>query len=165
MLWAREILGICSMAKAVMPALAHAWTSARLLMASSLATSTAPFLKFLSSSPAPPEIGRWTLNTISAVFSAAAASLAMVAPASLKASSVIAAFSPAPVSTVTSKPRPMSFLTTSGDAATRVSPARRSFGIAIFMMLEFLTCFPCALFLFWKDYRPVLCPFGQTFSS
>src|ERR1700722_1868306 len=43
------------------------------------------------------------------------------------------AFSPAPVSTVTAKPRAFSFLTVSGVAATRASPARRSFRTARFM--------------------------------
>src|ERR1700733_3802114 len=43
------------------------------------------------------------------------------------------AFAPAPDSTVTSSPRPLSFLTVSGVAATRASPARRSLRIASFM--------------------------------
>src|SRR5688572_9977651 len=40
---------------------------------------------------------------------------------------------PAPVSITTVQPRPTNFFTVSGEAATRFSPARRSFGIPIFM--------------------------------
>ena len=100
------------------------------------AISTAPFFIFASSflDASPSMIGRWTLNTMSAVFNAVAASLAMVAPASLNAASVKEASTPAPFSTTTVKPKPTSFFTKSGEAATRVSPGRRSFGMAIFMI-------------------------------
>lgn len=45
---------------------------------------------------------------------------------------------PAPVSTTRAWPRATSFLTVSGEAATRRSPARRSRGIAIFKGLAFV---------------------------
>src|SRR5215469_2215279 len=40
---------------------------------------------------------------------------------------------PAPASTTMSRPRPLSFLTVSGVAATRASPSRRSLRMASFM--------------------------------
>src|SRR5580698_7669728 len=46
------------------------------------------------------------------------------------------AAAPAPASTVTSRPRPFSFLTVSGEAATRVSPSRRSLRTASFIALS-----------------------------
>jgi hypothetical protein len=70
---------------------------------------------------------------MSASFSAAASSPAMLAPAARYASSRNAAFSPAPASTATSAPSATSYFTVSGEAATRVSLARRSRGMAIFM--------------------------------
>src|SRR5580698_5373620 len=46
------------------------------------------------------------------------------------------AAAPAPVSTVTSRPRPFNFLTVSGETATRVSPSRRSLRTASFIVLS-----------------------------
>src|SRR5580693_8446926 len=43
------------------------------------------------------------------------------------------AAAPAPVSTATSSPSALNFLTVSGEAATRASPARRSLRMASFM--------------------------------
>src|SRR3954466_2906009 len=48
----------------------------------------------------------------------------------------MAAPAPAPASTTTSKPRAFSFLTLSGVAATRVSPARRSLVTAIVAAIQ-----------------------------
>src|SRR5689334_6129193 len=58
-----------------------------------------------------------------------------LAPAASKSASEIEALSPAPRSTATSAPRPMNFLTVSGMAAQRVSPAA-SFRTAIFTRLS-----------------------------
>ena len=59
---------------------------------------------------------------------------AMVAPATLYAVSGNAAVSPAPFSTATENPSPISLPTVSGAAATRCSSARRSLSMAIFML-------------------------------
>ncbi len=55
------------------------------------------------------------------------------APASASASSRMYAPAPAPGSTTTSIPAAVSFLTTSGTMATRVSPATDSFGTESFI--------------------------------
>src|SRR3546814_7465486 len=69
----------------------------------------------------------------SAPFSAAAAVAAITAPAAWNAWSGIEAPSPAPFSTATSTPISTNRLTVSGDPATRVSWARRSLRMAIFI--------------------------------
>ena len=60
-----------------------------------------------------------------------AASLAILAPASVNCSSLSRAPSPAPDCTSTSRPLACSLLTTSGTSATRCSPAAVSFGTPI----------------------------------
>ena len=82
--WARVMRGMSSMAKEVSPASAMAWSSSPARWGSSIATSTAPAGMASSSAGA----GRWTLRIIRAPLQAAAESLAMAAPAALKAASV-----------------------------------------------------------------------------
>src|SRR5271170_1083514 len=74
--------------------------------------------------------GRRTLSTISAPFTASAVT---VAPAAEKSASRIPDFIPAPGSTATPAPSPTIFLTVSGVAATRGSPASTSVVTATFM--------------------------------
>src|SRR5688572_17360692 len=76
---------------------------------------------------------------MSASLPAAAAVLAIVAPAASNSASVMREPAPAPDCTATSAPRPMSFFTVSGEAATRVSSLSASAGTAIFIMGSCLT--------------------------
>ncbi|MNR12140.1 hypothetical protein D3C85_1284800 [compost metagenome] len=93
-LWAREVRGAASRAKAVMPrAFMRAMVS--LLKGLSMPTSTAPARMWSSS----PSVGATTFSTRSAP--KAAESLPMVAPAAMKASSGMLALTPAPLCTVT----------------------------------------------------------------
>src|SRR5580692_12238060 len=82
---------------------------------------------YLASSP---DEGRCTRNTISAPFMASAAT---AAPAAVKSASRMPDLIPAPGSTATSAPRPIIFLTVSGVAATRDSPASVSAATATFI--------------------------------
>src|SRR3954466_4445933 len=70
---------------------------------------------------------------MSASFSAAAAVLALVAPAAAYSSSVKRDGAPAPLCTATSAPSAANFFTVSGVAATRVSALSTSAGTAIFI--------------------------------
>ncbi len=74
--------------------------------------------------------GMRTEKTMPAPLNAVSGLAAISAPAAAKSWSEIDACAPAPASTTTLRPRPISFLTVSGVAATRVSEARRSFSTA-----------------------------------
>src|SRR5262249_59077345 len=80
----------------------------------------APLLRALPSSV----VGRRTLRRISAPVSASRAVGAIWAPCAAKRSSEKREPAPAPASTFTSRPKAVSFLTVSGDTATRGSPSR-----------------------------------------
>ena len=92
----------------------------------------APGLRALTSSGD----GRRTLRRMSAPDSASAALAATVAPAALRASSAKRERLPAPDSTFTWHPSAESFLTVSGDTATRGSPSRSAV-TAIVTMVAF----------------------------
>ena len=81
-------------------------------------TSVAPSLSLAVSS----DEGARTLKMTSALDHTSAAEAATLAPAAAKASFGKLAPSPAPASTVTAKPRLISFCTTSGAVAMRFSP-------------------------------------------
>src|SRR5215471_1146364 len=85
-----------------------------------MAATMAPLLRLLTSSV----VGRRTLRRISAPVSAALAVGAIWAPWARKRSSEKREPAPAPASTFTAKPSAVSFLTVSGDTATRGSPSR-----------------------------------------
>src|SRR5690606_270756 len=104
---------------------------------------SAPVLTPLSSAAS----GRRTHRTISAPLSVAAAVLPMVAPASANCASSMRDRVPAPFSTTTSAPRPMSLATVSGVAATRLSPTNRSRSTAIFIGILLPACPGQAWFL------------------
>ena len=79
--------------------------------------TSAPGFRALTSSG----LGRRTLRRMSASRSASAALATISAPCALSTSSEKRERAPAPVSTFTLAPRPMSFLTVSGETATRGS--------------------------------------------
>src|ERR1700733_13502055 len=91
-----------------------------------MAMTSAPFFSRGSSLAG----GRRTRRTMSALFSA---SDVTAAPAAVYSASGTPAFTPAPGITATSAPSATSFLTVSGTAATRGSPASVSAATAIFM--------------------------------
>src|SRR5271156_1175287 len=91
-----------------------------------MAMTIAPFLICDSSTA----FGRRTMSTISAPLNASRVTLA---PAAAKSASRIPDLIPAPGSTATSAPSPIIFLTVSGVAATRGSPASVSAATAIFI--------------------------------
>src|SRR3984885_13062457 len=91
-----------------------------------MAITSAPRLYFASSDAS----GRFTLMTISASFSASAAT---VAPTAVNSESGSPDLIPAPGSTATSTPSALNFFTVSGDAATRGSEGSISLATAIFM--------------------------------
>src|SRR5262249_47570858 len=126
--WAREMRGRNSIAKASTPCPASLIGVSLSVYGASSAASTAPF--FICAIV--PASGARTERTRSAPASAAAASGTMVAPAAWYSASAIRAADPAPASTATSRPSPLSFLTVSGVAATLVSPSRRSLRTASF---------------------------------
>src|SRR5690349_14889070 len=118
--------GIASMAKAVTPALASARVVSGEVSGARNAISTEPSGSVSISS----DVGAVTRATTFAP-SSAESPCAMRAPASSNRASGISARSPAPLSTTTSCPFPVSRLITSGTSATRRSPPRDSFGTAI----------------------------------
>src|SRR6516225_5051263 len=85
-----------------------------------MAATMAPLLSALSSSA----VGRRTLSRTSAPSSTAPAVGAICAPWAASSSSEKREPAPAPASTFTCKPMAVSFLTVSGDTATRGSPSR-----------------------------------------
>src|SRR5271154_5171053 len=92
-----------------------------------MAMTIAPFLICDNSTA----FGRRTMSTISAPLNASRATLA---PAAVKSASRTPDLIPAPGSTATSAPSPIIFLTVSGVAATRGSPASVSAATATFMI-------------------------------
>ncbi|RMH16597.1 MAG: sigma-70 family RNA polymerase sigma factor [Acidobacteria bacterium] len=121
------------MAKALTRPAARARTTSGFWCGASRPISTAPAFSWRASSGVPGP----TCNTTSAAARAAAGSAAMVAPAAAKASSAIQAPAPAPAPTPTARPALTIFLTVSGVAATRVSPARLSLGMKTLTMVGF----------------------------
>src|SRR5262245_62087828 len=85
-----------------------------------MAATIAPGFRAVTSSGG----GLRTLRRISAPARASLAFPAMVAPAASRASSAKRERAPAPASTLTRQPSAVSFLTVSGDTATRGSPSR-----------------------------------------
>src|SRR6266542_934155 len=125
--WARVTRGIASMLKLVVRFATSARTRSGFVSGCNVPMSAAPS----RSSPISSGVGFWTFSTTSAP-SAAARSVATVAPAARYASSSCDAPAPAPDSTMTSDPAFTSFATASGTSATRRSPAVVSRGTPIF---------------------------------
>jgi hypothetical protein len=123
---ARVMRGKSSTAKQTTPASAMARNAASLPKGSISAITNAPFFKRARSAAC----GRRTFRTISALLNA---SRVTAAPAAAKSASRMPDFTPAPGSTATSAPSAIIFLTVSGVAATRGSPASVSAATAIFI--------------------------------
>src|SRR3954469_25954293 len=126
---ARVIRGIHSIASASRPAAAYLPIASRRRAGSSEPTSSAPLSVPFRADGAGPV----TVRIIPASLSTSAREPTL-APAVSNSASAIDAPSPVPRSTATSAPSAMNFLTVSGTAAQRVSPAA-SFRTAIFIRL------------------------------
>src|SRR6476619_197498 len=123
--WAREMRGTSSIANAVTPQSRRSRTVAGSWLVGRNETVAAPRASRRIASVA----SGWTDTTRSAVSSARSS---MAAPASTNSSSPMSAWCPAPGSTLTAYPRPVSLPTSSGTIATRASPSRVSLATAIF---------------------------------
>jgi hypothetical protein len=127
--WARgSVRGIMSRLTATTPLLARRCARPGSASGASIPSTAWPGRK-------PAIVGSSGRPTITITSAAAMSSprVTMVAPASVNASSLCQAPSPAPVSTRTSRPAARSLATASGTSATRRSPGPVSFTTATFM--------------------------------
>src|SRR5262245_16980819 len=148
---AREMRGTLSIASTVVFFSANRFMRSGFCAGQMKETSVAPGRM----SPTSSGEGARTLKTTSDLAHSDAASAAMSAPAARYVSSSKFAAAPAPLWTVTAKPSPISFWTTSGTVATRFSPAAVSAGTPI----------TNGMFFPYATLRPPFLEFGRGTAS